>query len=229
MSEKRERIFLTHSQSIKVGRDRMITDILWDFDGTLFDTYPVMVHSFRRALQDEGIEEEENVILQHMKRTVTETIAYYREKYSLSQEFSARHAQYEREAHESLLPPYPFAREVCKAVIKNGGRNYIITHRGFTTLKYLKYYKMDTYFTEIVTRRNGFKRKPDPESFLYLIDRYNIAKDRAIGVGDRNLDIEASKSAGIRACYFNTDGKSNYLADFNIASLNELLEIVGVK
>ena len=36
----------------------MFTDILWDFDGTLFDTYPGLVDTMLRALSDEGIREE---------------------------------------------------------------------------------------------------------------------------------------------------------------------------
>lgn len=29
-------------------------ELIWDFDGTLFDTYPLMAQSLRQALLDEG-------------------------------------------------------------------------------------------------------------------------------------------------------------------------------
>ncbi|HAX98844.1 MAG TPA: phosphoglycolate phosphatase, partial [Candidatus Atribacteria bacterium] len=39
------------------------TEYIWDFDGTLFDTYPVMVKAFQRALRELGIEEKPDTLL----------------------------------------------------------------------------------------------------------------------------------------------------------------------
>jgi phosphoglycolate phosphatase-like HAD superfamily hydrolase len=35
----------------------LISDIIWDFDGTLFDTYPETVNAYIKALKDNGIDE----------------------------------------------------------------------------------------------------------------------------------------------------------------------------
>ena len=37
----------------------MINQLFWDFDGTLFDTYPKMVAAFMQALSDLGIDDVE--------------------------------------------------------------------------------------------------------------------------------------------------------------------------
>ncbi len=38
-------------------------ELIWDFDGTLFDTYPLMAQSLRQALLDEG----RDVPLEHIR------------------------------------------------------------------------------------------------------------------------------------------------------------------
>ncbi|WP_084170555.1 HAD hydrolase-like protein [Clostridium algidicarnis] len=45
----------------------MFENIIWDFDGTLFDTYSGMVYVFKRALGYNGIEISEDEILKYMK------------------------------------------------------------------------------------------------------------------------------------------------------------------
>ena len=37
--------------------------LIWDFDGTLFDTYPRICRAYQKALADAGIAEEEGVLL----------------------------------------------------------------------------------------------------------------------------------------------------------------------
>jgi len=43
--------------------------IIWDFDGTLFDTYPVMGSIFKKMLEEERIVESLDEILKHMKES----------------------------------------------------------------------------------------------------------------------------------------------------------------
>ena len=48
---------------------------------------------------------------------------------------------------------------------------------------------------EVVTSENGFARKPSPDSFLYLIKKYDIK--HGLVIGDRQIDIEAGEAAGL--------------------------------
>lgn len=43
--------------------------ILWDFDGTIFDTYPLMVQAAQQAIQKYGITIEKEELLKRMKRS----------------------------------------------------------------------------------------------------------------------------------------------------------------
>ncbi|MEJ2252240.1 MAG: HAD-IA family hydrolase [Candidatus Lokiarchaeota archaeon] len=92
--------------------------------------------------------------------------------------------------------------------------------------KLLKYNALSNYFEEIITREDEFPKKPDPESFLYIINKYKLPKEKVLAIGDRELDIKAAHSTNIKSCFFNPKGKTHELADFNIKDLTELERIL---
>lgn len=82
-------------------------DIIWDFDGTLFDTYPGMVYAFKKALKDFGIEEKEDNILKYMKVSVSNAINYAKETYGVEMEFIEKFLYYEKNLEaENIIPCY---------------------------------------------------------------------------------------------------------------------------
>lgn len=84
------------------------------------------------------------------------------------------------------------------------------------------------YFTEVITKQYEFKRKPDPEAFMYLIEKYHINKSTAVVIRDRECEILGGKSAGIKTCLYNTNNVSlNIVTDFNIDSLKNLIDIIN--
>ncbi|MEG1257219.1 HAD-IA family hydrolase [Clostridium sp.] len=205
----------------------MFENIIWDFDGTLFDTYPAMIYAFKMALGDNGVEVSEEEIIKYMKVSVTNAINHFKEIYSLSDEFIEGFLYYEKNIEADKVKPFLFAKEICIDFKKNGGRNFILTHRGNSTLKFLKYYGMLDCFDEIVTKHNCFKRKPDPEGFDYLIKKYNMSNDRVLAVGDRECDVLAGKKSNIKICLYNTNIiELNEKCDYTIESLSELREII---
>ena len=56
---------------------------VWDFDGTLFDTYKYITAYLKRALNDFGCDEDERDILKLMMQSFTVAIDHYSEKHSL--------------------------------------------------------------------------------------------------------------------------------------------------
>ncbi|MCM8711760.1 HAD-IA family hydrolase [Clostridium sp. SYSU_GA19001] len=205
----------------------MITDIIWDFDGTLFDTYPSMTKAFKMALRDFGVNESEENILSYMKIASTYAVKQFKEIYKIEGDLEGRFHYYDNNINPEDVLPFPYAKEFCEEFSKNGGRNFIVTHRDKSTYDYLKVHQMETLFTDIITKQNGFKRKPDPEGFLYVLNKYNIDKEKVLVVGDRELEIIGAKNAGIKVCLYNTNNISyEEKPDYTINSINELKNIV---
>ncbi|MDD3714534.1 MAG: HAD-IA family hydrolase [Atribacterota bacterium] len=203
------------------------TEYIWDFDGTLFDTYPVMVKAFQRALRELGIEEKPDTLLYFMKKSIAETIDYYQDRYLLGELFFKRYLEIRQSYSLDEQPPISGAVKVCCQIVQQGGRNFIVSHRESPSLyAFLDHYGMRQLFTEIITGNDGYERKPNPDAFNYLVKKYQLKKGSTLAIGDRILDIQAGREAGIKTVFINlNDGLECDFADFKINSLEEALSL----
>ena len=204
----------------------MYKHIIWDFDGTLFDTYAVMGNAFKMMLEEEGIVESLDEILKHMKVSITFAIKHYEDKYHINNAFIEEYNKRRKDMEAYLCKPYEGIDEICRYIKSSGKNNYLYTHRGESAITFLKKYNLNEYFTYFITSQNGFARKPSPDAINYLVDKYNIISDEAIMIGDRDLDVLSAKNAGIHACFFNEAGEINKIADYTINNFQQLYSII---
>ena len=204
---------------------------IWDFDGTLFNTYPGILKAFERVLEENGVKGDPEKILKLMKDySVGHAYRYYKEHYPLKDDFMDRYHEYETGLDKRIARPYPYAREVCRDIKNSGGMNFLFTHRGRTAVEYLKLHDMAKYFTEMVTKEKGLKSKPAPDPFLYFVDKYHLDKDSVLSIGDRNIEVLSAKAAGIKSCFFKSnDAALTSEPDYTVDSLAGLYPILGIK
>ncbi len=205
----------------------MYKHIIWDFDGTLFDTYPVMAQSFHKALKEIGIDESAEHIMDLMKVSGACLMAYCQNRYSIDERLKQNYDRLRKDAEMELAKPFPGIKNVCDRISSTGGKNYIYTHRGRSAIELLKKFDLINYFSDFVTKESNFKRKPHPEALLYLIEKNNIPKELALMIGDRDIDLQAGRNAGIHTCYFtNGDSVFSQYADHTIDDFNEIYAIL---
>lgn len=207
----------------------MYKHIIWDFDGTLFDTYPMMANAFKTALEDEGIKENSEKIMSLLKISESYAIEYYRNKYGIGNELKAGYDKHKKEADIRYVRPFANVENICKAIYLSEKNNYLYTHRGESAITFLKSYQLYGYFSDFITKENNFKRKPEPEALLYLLNKHDIDVNEAIMIGDRDIDMLAAKNAGMKACFFDIDpsNKSEF-ADYTINDMRQLSGIIEV-
>ena len=146
----------------------MYQNYFFDFDGTLYDTYPGMVKAFVEAFALQGVELSPNEVYQVMREASVRE-AYRR--YTTSQlDATKLHADYRNleEKYQVQAKPFSGARELLERVIANGGQNFLLTHRDKSSLGLLERDGFLQYFTDHSTADDGFKRKPDPEALNFL-------------------------------------------------------------
>lgn len=196
----------------------MYKHFIWDFDGTLFDSYPVMAQAFKTAMDKKGYIEPVEKIMSLMKVSMISLYEYCKSKYNISDGLLKEFMVYCGKVEREQIRPFPHIKEVLSEIHMNGGMHYLYTHRGKSSVEYLKKFGLDGYFSYFITERDNFKRKPDPEALLYLIDKFSINKDEAIMIGDRDIDILAGRNAGIDSCFFDdTHSKTCEFADYYIS------------
>ncbi len=201
----------------------MFRNIIWDVDGTLFDTYPAIARAFKAALNDFGkdapldwIGTLAKITLGHCVKTLANQCHLTEEE--LGQAFQENYAR----TPPGEEPPFPGVITVCEYICSLGGKNVIITHRGQeSTHKLLAAHRMTHYFTGCIARDDGYPKKPHPAAFEAMLKTHNLQCEATMTVGDRDIDVLAGQAAGIFSCLFGskTDG---VVADLYISSYDEL-------
>ena len=95
----------------------MIRDIIWDFDGTLFDTYPESVNSFRRALKDNGIEEINENILKYIKVSEGCAVMHFKQLYGLGDDFINKLNLYKKTLNLKWLDHFHLQQKYAESLL----------------------------------------------------------------------------------------------------------------
>ena len=200
----------------------MYTDFIYDFDGTLSDSYPIFARSFLTVLQNHGLEDSYENVLQRLKMTLGHAMRHYSFGVSEAQiqaEYAAAREPIMRESAE----PIEGAEALLAHVQACGGRNFLYTHSGQIAWDLLEKWGLKKYFVGGVTKDDGFPSKPAPDALFHLFKTYDIKPENALMVGDRSLDLDAGKNAGIHGALLDPDGfYADYPCEHRAARLCEL-------
>lgn len=210
----------------------------WDFDGTLFDSYPHTLRCCWDVMTENGLADgwdKESVL-----RWLLVTFGAMKREVGMPDDAYAdflerAHRMGEQEIEPRVIP-FPDARDVLSAVVKNGGRNYLYTHRNNTALLYLESFGFTDLFADVVTAEEGFPSKPAPDAVLALIARNGLDPADCVMIGDREIDGMSGKNAGIAGALVNyppalPDGTSPAAVtamDFTAHSLTEFARMMDI-
>ncbi len=201
--------------------------IIWDFDGTLIDSYGLIVESLYKVTSTYANKYTKEAILKFSKdKSVREFILLLSKENNTS--FEELHNAYKDYVvlGEKDIKLIPNAKETLATLYSQGVENYIYTHKGKTTHDVLKHLEIEEYFVEVLTGDMGIARKPHPEAIEYLVDKYNLEKENTYYIGDRSLDIDCGNNADINTIYYNEDNLTNDFATYNVADLMEIIELI---
>lgn len=199
--------------------------LIWDFDGTLFDTYPLMAASLQQAMREEGHEVELSDIRARMAVTLGYALKCYEEMYGITDATVARYKELMQNAGTDAAAPFEGAADICRWVCEQGGRNHLCTHRGMGAKNYMDAWGLSQYFDVYVTADDKLPRKPEPDMVQRVLEKTGLEAESFIMMGDRELDILAAHGAGVRGCLF-TNGKENVEseAEYKIKKFDEFLD-----
>lgn len=202
----------------------MINNYVWDFDGTLFDTYPAMVDGALQAMAALGILADQETIYPIMKKFSTRQLI---KEYQLPEEqFTPLFHRYEA-ASQKISKPFVGTQEVLRSLKSQGAKHFILTHRlSSSTWGLLEQFDLADLIEEVIGIDRNFPRKPAPDSLNDLIQRHQLKKSETIMIGDRRLDIEAGKNAGVLTCLYDIDHfLQDIPADYVVDDLLKILDI----
>ena len=202
---------------------------IWDLDGTLLDSYGVIVSSILETCRSYGLQlERKEVHRQIIRHSVTCYLESAARVHSLSfremkDRFDAIGAR-----HKSEIGAIPHAKEALDALKRQGATHFVYTHRGETSNAILDQIGLGGYFDEIVTSLNGFPRKPKPDGVLYLVRKYGLDPMTTFYVGDRTIDMDCAKNAGIQGILYLPEGSYCVPNGSETHIVRDLADISGI-
>ena len=208
-----------------------IRHFIWDFDGTLFDSYPIIIGNLRSALQAYGYDCDPVEAMALMLQNIGVAHNYYADKFGIDQEeFVDTYNRFHQEVNPQLLArPMADIEKVLARICALGRSNYIFTHRKCsTTAQYLEKYGLDRYFQEIIGPESPcFAYKPAPDAIEYLMEKYGMTPIDAAMVGDRDCDLGSARNAGIATVhYVCATVPENLQADWRMENYQEMLMLL---
>ncbi len=200
--------------------------IIWDLDGTLIDSYTVIVESICDGLKELNIEYDKSFISNYVQtKSVTSYLNMISNNTGLSTDYLFD-LYYEYSNKRTMeIQSLPHAKEILDILYHKDVQHFIYTHKNVVTFEILENLDMLKYFTKILTIDDGFKRKPNPEAINYLIEEYHLDRNEIFYVGDRDLDIESANNANIKSIFYKPENSYGEPTGEETYVIYDLLEI----
>lgn len=207
----------------------MIAGVLFDMDGTMFDTEDLWGVINRRLAESYGLVWDESVRTQMMGKKDCESLAVFKEFFAL--DVSVDELVMKR--REMILADLSAVRvndgllDLLDLLDRGGVKKAVATSsfREFAT-KLLNEFDVARRFDAIVTGDDVQASKPDPAIFLEAARRIGITPAECLVLEDAQNGVEAAYNAGMRVYAIPHDDSRHH--DFSkatkvIASMREVL------
>jgi pyrophosphatase PpaX len=172
--------------------------VLYDFDGTLVDTIPMILECYQRAFMEvTGQEEDETFLLSQIGLPLASTFV----KYDPTTQQALLEAYYK---HNMILLPthvsvFEGIMEGLEEVRSLGVLQGLVTSkRSETALITMRQFDMVPFFDALVFREDTQVHKPNPMPVYLAMEKLGI-KDasRVLFVGDSIHDLRCAANAGV--------------------------------
>ncbi|RPI25725.1 MAG: HAD family hydrolase [Acidobacteria bacterium] len=203
--------------------------IVFDLDGTLFDTRADIVNAVNRARASYGLPALDFDRVVAMVGNGVQVLAerVFRDSPIVPEAARERIMEFYGDEAANTAQLYP---GVAETLPRLQARLAVVSNKPTELVhSLLKRNGLDSLF-EYVAGGDTFERlKPDPMALHFIMERFQTAANEILVVGDHSPDIEMAHAAGAFSVYCNYGffGKDRVGADVSIDSFPELLEVVG--
>jgi pyrophosphatase PpaX len=173
--------------------------VLFDFDGTLGDTIPLIVASYHHAIGTvAGETAEEHEVRSWIGRPL---LGVLQERYPAhAGEMLRVYRQWNLANHDDLIRAVEGVAELIDDLHTTGARTGVVSSKkADTVLLGLRALALDGRIDVLAGQDETSRHKPHPEPLLYAARRLGAAPSDCVYVGDAIVDIEAAHAAGMAA------------------------------
>jgi phosphatidylglycerol:prolipoprotein diacylglycerol transferase len=203
--------------------------LLFDFDGTLGDTEPLIIESMKHTIKHfrPEVQISRDDEISFLGPTLNTILARYLTESEIEEGIKI-YRENNKELHPQLIKPMPNAVELIRDLKAEGYTLGIVSSKKKEMVEYgAQLIGLENQFDVIMGYDEVKQHKPSPEGIFNACKALGIDHDNCVYIGDTSTDIIASNNAGIYSIAYLThperrdaimDAKPN-------ATVEDLLEI----
>lgn len=182
----------------------MIKAVLFDMDGTVFDTERIYREAWFYAAEEIGFQGDMNEVMQIIFGVSESDIGkyFYRthgNDFPYEKMLSIRAARIAQRIEKEGVPFKPGVPEVFSRLREKGIRSALVTSApAFRVTDFLKRSGLDTCFSAVITGERVIKSKPSPDIFLLAAKELGLAPEECMVVEDSHNGVKAGYNAGMQ-------------------------------
>ena len=167
---------------------------IFDFDGTLVNTFYDSVIAYNKALKQEGLPEYSYESLEDID--YTDFINNMTDNMQILKVYSKIY----EESEKKYTLPYKGINKILKELIRRGNKLAICSNRSQKQLDdYTKKLFPEIEFEYVIGYTPDGGYKPNPEVMNRILNNINYKKEEIVYVGDKKTDIVTAKNVDIDA------------------------------
>ncbi|WP_179229015.1 HAD family hydrolase [Parenemella sanctibonifatiensis] len=172
--------------------------ILFDFDGTLANTVPLILASYRHTIDTVGLPPaDEATIRSWIGRTLPDMFTELAGPDRVA-ELTEIYSTWQHDNAEQHLLPYAGMRQLVTDLIEAGAKVGIATSRRRGSAQRLKeLLGLDEWLPLLVGLEDSTEHKPAAEPLLLAAERLGSEPGDCVYVGDALVDLRAAQAAGM--------------------------------
>ena len=208
-----------------------LTDIAWDFDGCLYDSYDHIVSCLLYAVEKFGYSSSDAEIRPYARISAPYALQCFAPRCGCTYEELRYWYQQKAAEISDLVVPYPELPQLLRDIVAAGGRNHICSNRRWaSSAAYLERDGLLELFDSVVgpDTAPGFPRKPEPGLIVHIQSLHGTEPKKLLMIGDRELDLQAAHGAGSLSCFFDPDGycRETYETEFTAKTAEDLRKVI---
>lgn len=209
----------------------MLQTVIFDMDGVIVDTEPVHNYAYYRHFKELGIEVSAEMFATFTGNSTKNVFQKIKEHFGVTEDIptlvekkrSLFNDAFDTKADLFLLEG---VEDLIKQLHQNGIQLILASSSSKVTInRVFNRFKLDTYFSHIVSGEDFPQSKPNPDIFLEAVRLSKSNKENCIVIEDSTNGIKAAHAAGVFCVGYKSvnSKKQDYsLANLVIDSFEEL-------
>ncbi len=182
-------------------RNKKYDAVIFDLDGTLLNTLEDLMDSVNFALKRLGMPERSYEEIRHfvgngvqclMERSVPDgkENPKFEEAFRLFRDYYGVHCN-------DKTGLYPGITALLKALKEENFQMAILSNKYYEGVQRLREQYFKDYLTVAIGEKEGIRKKPAPDTVLTALGELGISRERAVYVGDSEVDIATAANTGM--------------------------------